>query len=174
MTERPIHEIPMDPEDSDLSFLRRAASPNGGRVVARRLGCPRRRRGSRPLGHPERGAERRRRRRLGDRPPLNVTQTGMPGVPPTPAMPPPSSAAPQRSAARGAPLHAPPPVALRVAVDSAAGRVPAAAPPPVGGSPLSAPPPVGAPARGMPAPVGGPPPVAASARRAPSGAPPRG
>lgn len=175
MTDRPIHEIPMDPEDSDLSFLRRAAASDG-RVSPADWDALAAAAGAAPSAAPSAVPSAADVVASATALPLNVTQTGMPGVPPSapPTMPPPMSAAPFNAPPpASAPLNAPPPVAS----SSLSSPPPVAssslsAPPPVGGSPLSAPPPVGAPAPvSMPGPVGGPPPVAASAPPiAPSGA----
>ena len=152
MTDRPIHEIPMEPEDSDLSFLRRAAASDG-RVSPADWDALAAAAGAAPNAVPSAADVVASASAL----PLNVTQSGIPGVPPSapPTMPPPMSAAPFNAPPpASAPLNAPPPVSSSSL----------SAPPPVGGAPLSAPPPVGAPAPvSMPGPVGGPPPVAASA-----------
>ncbi|GAA1687853.1 hypothetical protein GCM10009792_04540 [Microcella alkalica] len=146
MTDRPIHEIPIDPEDADLSFLRRAAA-HDGRVSPADWDALAAAAGAAPSAVPSAADVVASASAL----PLNVTQTGMPEVPPSapPTMPPPMSAAPFTAPPpASAPLNAPPPVASSSLN----------APPPVGGTPYSAPPPVAAPGS-----VGGPRPVAASA-----------
>ncbi|WP_304437679.1 type IV pilus twitching motility protein PilT [Yonghaparkia sp. Soil809] len=161
MTDRPIHEIPMDPEDSDLSFLRRAAAA-GGRVSPADWDALAAAAGAGPSGAPSAVPSAADVVASASALPLNVTQTGMPGVPPSapPTMPPPGSTAPYNAPPpASSPLSAPPPVGSSPLASSSL-----SAPPPVGGAPLSAPPPVGAPAPvSTPGPVGGPPPVAASA-----------